>query len=266
MLTLRQIERLWNASDFARLARELLAGRTELTARGLLDCAHRTPCAALALIRIDEFSQNHHPLAARLVRQLLASQDPDGGWGDAATTAIVLRALSTAKGHGLSIDRGVIFLTHLQKDDGLWPRIPIRRTDGDPLTTATVLHHLAHVPAARGKVDTARAAEVVADALPRLPARLPPVTHRHTPATESADTRRLSRTLPDPQGYALRPDRRPTPVTGPFTGPHTDKHTGPLGGPHGGRHGGRHGGPRQAPAAPPPLPVRNPVHTHLTVA
>lgn len=229
MLTVRQIERLWTANDFGRLARELLAGRTELTARGLLDCAHRTPCAALALIRIDEFSQNHHPLAARLVRQLLASQDPDGGWGDAATTAIVLRALSTAKGHGLSIERGVTFLTQLQKDDGLWPRIPLRRTDGDALTTATVLHHLANVPAARGKVDTARAAQVVAGALPKLPARLPAATRQHTHAAEVADTCRLSRTLPAAQGYTQNPSR-------------------------------------PSPSAPPPLPVRNPVHTNLAVA
>lgn len=157
MLTIRQIDKLFNASDFGRLARELLAGRAELSARTLLDCAKKIPCAALALIRLDEFAQTQHPLARQLLNTLLAAQEADGGWTDAPTTALVLRALSVSRGQGPAITRGLTYLQALQKDSGLWPLIPIRRADADHLASALTLHHLSHVPAAAQLLDLHRA-------------------------------------------------------------------------------------------------------------
>lgn len=164
MLTIRQIERLWNAGDYTRLSKELLQGRTESSPTTLADGAHRVPCAAYALIRIDEFAQSAHPLCQGLIRALLATQDRDGGWGDCATTALVLRALSLSRGTGLAIDKGFTFLANMQKDNGLFPRIPIRRTDGDLATTALVLHHTAKLPLARERLSLAAAGQALASA------------------------------------------------------------------------------------------------------
>jgi hypothetical protein len=156
MLTIRQMERFWEAGDFGRLAGALLAGRGE-SVRTLLDCSQRVPAGAWAVIRIDEFGQSFHPMSQRLIRVLLGAQDADGGWGDAATTALVLRALSTSDGTGLAVQRGLGFLAMLQKESGLWPRIPIRRADGDEATTRAVLAHLAHVRGAELAVNLSAA-------------------------------------------------------------------------------------------------------------
>lgn len=179
MLTLRQIERFWNDSDFPRLARELLNGRVEFSLKTLADYSHRLPVAALAVIRIDEFGQSFHPAVQNFLRVLISAQNPDGSWGtdggDPAITALVLRALSTGRGQGVAIERGVIYLTQLQKADGMFPRVPIGRTDGDEFVTALTLHHLAQVPAARGRLI-----------IPAFPAELPAVTRRGTSRTPSA--------------------------------------------------------------------------------
>lgn len=157
MLTLKHLERLWNAADYPRLARDLLAGRAEASPRVLLDCSNRVACAALALIRLDEFAQPFHPLSRPLLLALLSAQHPDGGWGDcagdAATTALVLRALATSSGRGTAIDRGLAFLADLQRPDGGFARVPIRRAETDPLTTALVAHHLSFLPAGTAEVD-----------------------------------------------------------------------------------------------------------------
>lgn len=168
MLTIRQIERLWNAGDFARLARELLAGRAELSPRTLLDSSYRVPCAAMALIRIDEFAQNFHPLAGRLIKVLVSAQDPDGGWGDPATTALVLRALSTSRGHGLSVSRGLAFLGAMQKEDGLFPAVPLKRTAGDAHVTSLILLHLTHVPNGTAAINLPLAHAALAKHQPTL--------------------------------------------------------------------------------------------------
>jgi hypothetical protein len=153
MLTAKQIERWLDSADFGRLARELLAGRAELSARTLLDCSKKVPCAALTLIRLDELTQSHVPLAGKVIHILLSSQEADGGWGDAPTTALVLRALSTARGHGQAMSRGLAYLAALQKEDGLFPLIPIRRAEADELASSLVLHHLTFVPSAATSVD-----------------------------------------------------------------------------------------------------------------
>ena len=187
MLTIRQIDKLFTSADYPRLARELLAGRAELSARTLLDCGKKVPCAALALVRLDELSQAHHPLARQLLHVLLTSQDADGGWADAPTTALALRALSTARGQGEAICRGLAYLQALQKESGLWPLIPIRRAEADELASALVLHHLTHVPAASTLLNLARASAALSTfrhpALPALrrPSLTPPNALPQTP-------------------------------------------------------------------------------------
>lgn len=152
MTTVRQIERFWNAKQFDRLLRDLLTGRPE----GALELAQKVrliPAAtAVAMIRLDELAQAHVPLFGRLIRTLLNTQDADGGWGDAMTTALCLRALMLGSGSGDSIDRGLSYLAMLQKENGAWPIVPIRRTEEDATTTAFVLYQLAEVAIFRSAV------------------------------------------------------------------------------------------------------------------
>ena len=71
MTTVRQIERYWNAKEFRKLFRDLVAARPEAMLR--LDIEVRAPLAtAMAVIRLDELSQAHVPLCGRLVRAILA--------------------------------------------------------------------------------------------------------------------------------------------------------------------------------------------------
>ena len=128
MTTVRQIERFWSARQFDRLLGDLLSGRPE----GAVQLAQKVrliPAAtAVAMIRLDELGQAHVPLFGRLIRTLLNTQDADGGWGDAMTTALCLRALMLGSGSGDSVDRGLRYLAMLQKENGAWPIVPIRRS------------------------------------------------------------------------------------------------------------------------------------------
>jgi hypothetical protein len=167
MMTVRQIERLWDERQYLKLARVLLDVRTDidpeivprLTASSTPgQSASAVPAsAALSIIRLDELNQNARPICPRLVRAVIATQHPDGGWGDVAVTVLALRALRCAGGDGEAIARGFSFLATLQKDDGSWPAEPIRRLSGDPSMTAFILLHLAVDPsfAAAGDVDAA---------------------------------------------------------------------------------------------------------------
>ncbi len=143
MITLRQIERLWFIKDYARLARELLMARPETCPRLQTEIA-REPAAtaAMAVIRLDELSQSYAPVSSTLVRAILSRQDSDGGWGDPLVTALCVRALSAAGGQGLAIDRALRHLATLQKADGAWPHIAIRRTPADAYVTAFMLLQL----------------------------------------------------------------------------------------------------------------------------
>jgi hypothetical protein len=107
----------------------------------------------MALVRLEELSQSHVPLYARLVRALLAAQSAsDGGWGDPAVTALCLRALTGGRGNGLAVERGLDYLAGLQKDDGLWPAGPIRRMASDPAASAFLLYQLGDQPVFRAAV------------------------------------------------------------------------------------------------------------------
>lgn len=142
MQTVRHIERLWNARQYAKLFGELIANRPESTFRLEIETPTSTVAAAMGIIRLDELNQAHVPLYSTFIRALVASQERDGGWGDATITTLCLRALMLGKGQGESIRRGLQYLADLQKSDGLWPKIPFRRMPGDACVSAFVLHQL----------------------------------------------------------------------------------------------------------------------------
>lgn len=142
MITVRQIERLWQTGEYERVARSCLEMRPENSLRLVGECAKALPAAALAIIRLDELSQAYVPFCGRLVQTILASQEPDGGWRDPFTTALCLRALMCGHGDGGAIDRGMQYLADLQKTDGSWPKAPIRRLASDAFTSAFILFQL----------------------------------------------------------------------------------------------------------------------------
>lgn len=146
MTTVRQMERLWNARSFSKLLRDMLAHRVDGVFAMEAEMNLAPAAVAAALIRLDELGQSHLPLSSNFIKFLLMLQGADGGWGDVATTALVLKALMTCKGAGATIDRGLQYLANLQKEDGLWPKIPIKRTASDPLISAFVLQQLGHEP------------------------------------------------------------------------------------------------------------------------
>jgi len=143
MLTVRQIDRFWNERQYEKLFGALTEFRPEGAFRVSIDGGRAVPAAAMALIRLEELSQAHVPLYGRLVRALLASQNHnDGGWGDPVVTALCLRALMNGRGHGVAVERGLDFLAELQKPEGIWPDVPIRRMAGDAYASAFILYQL----------------------------------------------------------------------------------------------------------------------------
>lgn len=144
MTTIRQMERLWNARSFSKLLRDMLAHRVEGVFALEAEMNLAPAAVAAAMIRLDELGQAHLPIATTFVRFLLTIQNADGSWGDVATTALALKALMTSKGSGIAIERGLKFLADMQKSDGLWPKIPIKRTSSDPMISAFVLQQLGH--------------------------------------------------------------------------------------------------------------------------
>ena len=156
MMTIRQIERLWNAKAYHKLSEELLAGRQEASFG--VEGVDR-PCfvAALAIVRMDELSQTHHPLYTRMIHSVLAAQERDGGWGDPATTALCLRALLVDHGDGASIESGMGYLATLQKEEGIWPNGPLRRMPADPAISLFILYELGDNPRFRAAVRFADA-------------------------------------------------------------------------------------------------------------
>lgn len=142
MVTVRQIERHWNQKAYDRVYQDLVSARPEGLYRPERAAATATLAAAMAVIRLDELTQTHVPLYGKLVRAILASQDPDGGWGDPAVTALCVRALQCSRGQGLAITRGLTYLAHLQKPEGIWPNVPLRRMPADAHSSAFILAQL----------------------------------------------------------------------------------------------------------------------------
>jgi hypothetical protein len=159
MITNRQIARLWVGKDYKRLYRELMAARPEAIFKLDGELEKSVPVAALAMIRLDEMSQSYLPLFGQLLRAVLMAQEADGGWGDLATTALCIRALLCDQGDGQSIDRGLSYLANLQKTEGIWPAVPIRRMPEDAAVSLFILHQLGGQPRFRSGVRFADALE-----------------------------------------------------------------------------------------------------------
>ncbi|MDB5299941.1 MAG: hypothetical protein JWO87_1604, partial [Phycisphaerales bacterium] len=104
MVTVRQIERFWNARSYKRLAQDLVAARPE-GSFALEGLDRPAVAASLAMIRLEELNQAHLPFYTTLLRAVLAAQDADGGWGEPAATALCLRALLCSRGDGPAIER-----------------------------------------------------------------------------------------------------------------------------------------------------------------
>jgi hypothetical protein len=136
---------------------QLLDARPESSPRAAAELKGAVPAAAMAVIRLEELGQDHAPVARSLLNLILATQESDGGWSDPMVTALCLRALLCGRGRGVAIERGMAHLAELQRDDGSWPAIPVRRAGGDAMTTAFILQQLADQPAfaARAQVEMA---------------------------------------------------------------------------------------------------------------
>jgi hypothetical protein len=152
MITVRQIERQWNAKLYQRLFKDLISVRPEYNMRLELELGLPQAAAAVALIRLEELNQSHAAVYSTLLKALLTSQQADGGWGDPMTTAFCLRALLADSGNGASIDRALGYLSNLQKTEGIWPNVPIRRMPADPFISAFILYQLASSAAFRASV------------------------------------------------------------------------------------------------------------------
>jgi hypothetical protein len=153
MITIRQIERAWQARTYEKLFRELVAHRPEASFRFEQEQGRAIPTAALAVIRLEELSQSQVPVCAQLLRAVIAGQESDGGWGDVMTTALCLRALLCCNGDGAAIERGLNYLADLQKTEGAWPAVPLRRMPADGFASAFVLCQLGSRERFRTAVD-----------------------------------------------------------------------------------------------------------------
>jgi hypothetical protein len=157
MTTVHQIERRWEAKCYAKLFDELLAARPEGGLRLGIDTTRPIPAAALAIIRLDELSQSHVKLYSKLVKHIVWAQESDGGWGDLATTALCMRALFCGNGEGVAIDRGLKYLAELQKTEGIWPNVPVRRMPADPYVSALLHYQLGGDPRFRQAIRLSEA-------------------------------------------------------------------------------------------------------------
>jgi hypothetical protein len=159
MQTIRQIEKLWDARKYNRLLHDLVGYRLEACVETELNEHACANAAALGLIRLDEMYRPDAQICLRLIHALIALQEKDGGWGDAITTALALRALMLSDGEGEAVDRGLEYLASLQQPGGIWPRVPLRRMPADGAVSAFVLLQLADKERFRNSVDFQSAAE-----------------------------------------------------------------------------------------------------------
>jgi len=158
MMTVRQIERLWGARGYKRLFHELLTARPEAALRLGVDTTRPVCAAALGVIRLDELGQGSATICSTLIKTIIAAQDADGGWGDLVASALCLRALLTSNGHGPIVERALRYFANLQKPEGIWPNVPIRRMPADPYVSALVLYEIAGQP---GVADVVRIGDAI---------------------------------------------------------------------------------------------------------
>ncbi len=181
MMTIKQAERFWGLKAYERLIDELCQGRAE--AVGGIRQLIRGPeaAAALCVIRMHELLQSHQPFVAKMLRFLVASQQADGGFDDAVTTALAMRALATDRGAGLALESAIRYLDVLQRDDGEWAREPLRRMPGDPAVTAFVLLQLVESRLPRAEQLVHRTLDRVAGDDHAVPAHKNPREERISP-------------------------------------------------------------------------------------
>jgi hypothetical protein len=151
MTTVRQLQKQWDSRKYRQLFTELSGSRPE-AAIALYSDDLLVAAAAMAVIRLEELNQSHVALCGKLLRAVLAAQQPDGGWGEPLTTALAICALTCSQGQGAAIDRGVEYLANLQQPAGSWPRIPIRRMSADALVTAYLVLKLGNMPAFQRRI------------------------------------------------------------------------------------------------------------------
>lgn len=159
MMTVRMIERTFNAKDYSRLLHDLTSHRADALIRWDQRAVRPVLAAAMGAIRIDELSQAHHPFCGKLIQLVLTSQEADGGWGDPLATAICLRALLASRGDGAAIERGLAYLSAVQREEGAFPAGPFRRMPADAHVTAAVLYLLAEFKAVWEQSQLADAAD-----------------------------------------------------------------------------------------------------------
>lgn len=153
MVTVRQLERLWVEKQYERIIRLCLEMRAEASVRLVTELSQKAASAAgMMVIRLDELGLSHMPFCRELIRVVIQGQKSDGGWGDPLATAVSLRALLCGGGDGMCVEKGIEYLADLQKEDGLWPRVALRRLPGDAFVTAFILLQLG---------DQARFAEAI---------------------------------------------------------------------------------------------------------
>src|SRR5208282_2023285 len=107
MMTVRQMQRLWDSRQYSRLVDDLTAQRVEGLAVQELSARPAVAAAAWGLIRLEELNQPQAQLGRAWIAAILTRQESDGGWGDVAVTALCLRALSLWQGQGEAIERGM---------------------------------------------------------------------------------------------------------------------------------------------------------------
>ncbi len=162
MITVRRIERFWEAKKYAALMDELLQNRPEHLLAGReqrVSLVRAASSAAVAMIRLDELSQSHTPLYRTLLRTVLACQEADGGWGDLVTSALCTRALLCGEGNGVAVERAIGYFVNHQKAEGIWPHEPLRRMPADPFVSAFILLELGDRPAFREAIRLNDAAD-----------------------------------------------------------------------------------------------------------
>ena len=153
MITVRQMQRQWSTKQYQALFQKLVEYRPEAAMAIPFEENWALPCAAMAVIRLDELAQSETPLCRQLIDVILHAQQADGGWGSLICTALCVRALLCSLGGGVAVERGIGFIASLQQDQGIWPCVPIRRMPEDAFVSAFMLFELGDQLLFRSVVD-----------------------------------------------------------------------------------------------------------------
>ncbi len=139
----KQISGLFGDGRTKQLVAELVRYRSDVVP-SLVKRADADPvlAASLSVLRLQELDQTLFAVYRSLLKTLLAHQRPDGSFGDAALTAMAIRALLDEPSASAQLARAIDALSRLQRPDGAFVLDAPLRMPGDLPTTATVLYHL----------------------------------------------------------------------------------------------------------------------------